>query len=206
MVTNFHARPDVKCSPNPARVVPFNASTAGSQGATQGSASVTSPPGVASGGSTQPPLQLPSPTLALQSNAQPQVTSMAPPSSASSVSTSLPSDSASVTNAALQVHTAQSGSIQRIGPSIYYQSMTGISGRSDSGFHPPTANMAMVKRPSAPTVMISSGTTSVGDFSEIEVVEDFSEIQVEDFSEIQEVMEPECIEQEATFPHIVSAN
>ncbi len=71
--------------------------------------------------------------------------------------------------------------------------MTGIPGRSDSRFHPPTANMAMVKRPVAFTVIISSGTTSVKDFSEIEVIEDFSEIQ--------EVMEPEkkVVEDSPTF-------
>lgn len=46
--------------------------------------------------------------------------------------------------------------------------MTGLFGRSDSGFHPPTANMAIVNRPVAFTAIISSVTTSQAVASDVD--------------------------------------
>ena len=159
MVTNFHARSDLKCSLNPARMMPFNASTAGVQGAAQGAASVTSSQGAAFGANFQPPPQM-QPLMHMHpNNVQPPATFTAPQSVSSSVSSILPSDSASVTHADLKGH---SGSIQRTGPTTYYQSMTGASGRSDSGFYPPTANMAMVKRPVAFTAIVGNNLSGGG--------------------------------------------
>jgi len=145
--------------------MPFNASTGGVQEATQGSASVTSSQGAAFGANFQPPPQMQPPMHMHPNNVQPPATFTAPQSVSSSVSSILPSDSASVTHADLQ---GNSGSIQRTGPTTYYQSMTGPLGRSDSGFYPPTANMVMVKRPVAFTALVSSVTTSQGAASEVD--------------------------------------
>jgi hypothetical protein len=67
--------------------------------------------------------------------------------SSSSVSTILPSDSASVIHSDLQGNSTLTGSVIRTGQATYYQNLTNTSGRSDSGFQPPTANMATVRRP-----------------------------------------------------------
>ena len=154
LVTNFHARPDLKCSLTPARVMPFKATTARAPGAHgKGAASVNRSQGAAFGANFQPTLQAPPPggVQSPASFAAPQLTS------SSTVSTILPSDSASVIHADLQGNSALTGSVTRTGLATYYQNMTNTSGRSDSGFHPPSANMATVRRPVAlakSTVMV----------------------------------------------------
>ena len=161
MVTNFHARPDLKCSLTPARVMPFKATTARAPGAHgKGAASVNSSQGAASGANFQPTLQAPPPggVQSPASFAAPQLTS------SSTVSTILPSDSASVIHADLQGNSALTGSVTRTGPATYYQNMTNTSGRSDSGFHPPSANMATVRRPVAFTANIVSTQGPASDF------------------------------------------
>jgi hypothetical protein len=160
MVTNFHARPDLKCSLTPARVMPFKATTARAPGAHgKGAASVNSSQGAAFGANFQPTLQAPPPG-GVQSPA-----SFAAPQnmSSSSVSTILPSDSASVIHADLQGNSALTGSVTRTGPATYYQNMTNTSGHSDSGFHPPSTNMATVRRPVTFTANILSTQGSASD-------------------------------------------
>jgi NACalpha-BTF3-like transcription factor len=156
--------------------MPFKATTARAPGAHgKGAVSVTSSQGAAFGANFQPTPQSPPPTHLHPNNVQSPASFAAPQNmSSSSVSTILPSDSASVIHADLQGNSALTGSVIRTGQVTYNQNMTNTSGRSDSGFQPPTANMATVRRPVAFTTNISA--RAAAHESDIRLVMDLAQV------------------------------
>jgi hypothetical protein len=145
--------------------MPFKATTARAPGAHgKGAVSVTSSQRAAFGANFQPTPQAPPPTHLHPNYVQSPASFAAPQTmSSSSVSTILPSDSASVIHSDLQGNSALTGSVIRTGQATYYQNLTNTSGRSDSGFQPPTANIATVRRPVAFTANILSTQGSDSD-------------------------------------------